>query len=411
VTAGTCISEPAFWLRADREEELARMRSERPVSWQAEPVTDWSPGGRGYWAVLGHAEVRAASRTPETFLSGLGTELFELPVEVAQLYSGMLNMDAPRHTRLRGIVSAAFSPRYVSQLEGAVRQRAAAVVDSVCERGACDFATELAEPFPLAVICDMLGVPEGDRTELARLSRISVPLGDAEFGTFDDAFQAALDLIDYAKDLRRVRRDTAASDLTTLLMQAEVDGERLSEDEAGSFFELLITAGIETTGAALAHGMIALCGNPAERERWQRGGAPVAATAVEEVLRWSTPVIHFRRTAAADTELAGQSIAAGDKVVLFYHSANRDESVFAEPYRFDVTRDPNPHLAFSGGGPHFCLGAHLARLELRVMFEELFTRLPDLQLAGEPRVMHSMFFNGVKSMPVAFTPVRPCGNR
>jgi len=399
-----CLSEPAFWLRDDREDELARLRREQPVAWQDEPVTDWSPGGRGYWAVLAHAGVRAASRDAQTFVSGLGTELFELPVEVAQLYSGMLNMDAPRHTRLRGIVSTAFSPRYVNLLENAVQRRAAAVVDEVCERGTCDFASDIAEPLPLAVICDMLGVPEQDRLELARLSRVSVPLGDAEFGTFDDAFQAALDLIDYAKDLQRVRRDRPADDLTTLLMQADVEGERLSADEAGSFFELLITAGIETTSASLAHGMIALCRNPAQRERWQREGAAVAPRAVEEVLRWSTPVIHFRRTAAVDTALAGQRIAAGDKVVLFYHSANRDEAVFDDPYRFDLGRNPNPHLAFSGGGPHFCLGAHLARLEMRVMFHELFRRLPDLELAAEPEVMHSMFFNGVKSMPVAFTP-------
>jgi cytochrome P450 len=406
-----CLSEPAFWLRDDREAELARLRREQPVVWQEEPVTEWSPGGRGYWAVLGHADVRSASRSAQRFLSGLGTELFELPVEVAQLYSGMLNMDAPRHTRLRGIVSAAFSPRYVNQLESAVRERAAAVVDAVCERGACDFASDIAEPFPLAVICDMLGVPEGDRLELARLSRVSVPLGDAEFGTFDDAFQAALDLIEYAKDLQHVRRDAPTDDLTTLLMQAEVDGERLSADDAGSFFELLITAGIETTGAAVAHGMIALCRNPGQRARWQREGAAVAASAVEEVLRWSTPVIHFRRTAAVDTELGGQPIAAGDKVVLFYHSANRDEAVFDDPYRFDVSREPNPHLAFGGGGPHFCLGAHLARLEMRVMFHELFTRLPDLELAAEPEVMHSMFFNGVKSMPVAFTPAPRAAGR
>jgi cytochrome P450 len=402
-----CLSEPEFWLRNDREDVLARLRRVQPVSWQEEPATDWSPGGRGYWAVLGHAAVRAASREPQIFVSGLGTELFELPVEVAQLYSGMLNMDAPRHSRLRAIVSTAFSPRYVNRLEQAIRQRAAAVVDTVCERGACDFATDIAEPFPLAVICDMLGVPEGDRSELARLSRISVPLGDAEFGTFDDAFQAALDLIAYAKDLRRARRDEPGDDLMTLLMQAEVDGERLSEDEAGSFFELLITAGIETTGAALAHGMLALCRNPEQRARWQREGSALAPTAIEEVLRWATPVIHFRRTAAVDTKLEGQAIAAGDKVVLFYHSANRDEAVFADPYRFDLSREPNPQLAFSGGGPHFCLGAHLARLEMRVMFEELFERLPDLGLAGEPQVMHSMFFNGVKSMPCAFTPAPP----
>jgi cytochrome P450 len=360
--------------------------------------------------VLSHAGVRAASRNPQTFRSGLGTELFELPVEVAQIYSGMLNMDAPRHTRLRGIVSAAFSPRFVAQLELAVRRRAAAVIDSVCERGTCDFATDIAEPFPLAVICDMLGVPEQDRLELARLSRVSVPLGDAEFGTFDDAFQAALDLIEYAKDLQRARRGRPSGDLTSLLMEAEVDGERLSEAEAGSFFELLITAGIETTGATIAHGMIALCRNPEQRACWQRDPS-LTATALEEVLRWATPVIHFRRTAAVDTELAGQRIAMGEKVVLFYHSANRDEAVFDDPYRFDVARDPNPQLAFSGGGPHFCLGAHLARMEMRIMFDELFTRLPDLELTGEPQIMHSMFFNGVKSMPCAFTPALRAGRR
>jgi cytochrome P450 len=189
----------------------------------------------------------------------------------------------------------------------------------------------------------------------------------------------------------------------SLLMEAEVDGERLSEDEAGSFFELLITAGIETTGATIAHGMIGLCRNPEQRARWHRDPG-LTPTALEELLRWATPVIHFRRTAAQDTELGSQPIAMGDKVVLFYHSANRDEAVFEDPYRFQLARDPNPQLAFSGGGPHFCLGAHLARMEMRIMFEELFRRLPDLELAGEPRIMHSMFFNGVKSMPCTFTP-------
>jgi cytochrome P450 len=404
VYAEPCLSDTAFWLRDDREDAFARMRREHPVSWQEEPATAWSSGGRGYWAVLRHGDVRSVSRQPQIFVSGLGSELFELPVEVAQTYSGMLNMDAPRHTRLRDIVSAAFSPRYVAQLEHMIRRRATAVIDAVCERGACDFATEIAEPFPLAVICDMLGVPQQDRLELARLSRISVPLGDSEFGTFADAFQAALDLIEYAKDLQRARRGRPTDDLTTLLMEAEVDGERLSEDEAGSFFELLITAGIETTGASIAHGMLALWRNPEQRARWH-GSPALAPTAVEEILRWATPVIHFRRTAAVDTELAGQRIAAGDKVV-FYHSANRDEAVFEDPYRFDVGRDPNPQLAFSGGGPHFCLGAHLARLEMRVMFQELFARLPDLELAGEPLIMHSMFFNGIKSLPCTFAPAR-----
>ena len=280
-----------------------------------------------------------------------------------------------------------------------MREHARAVVDAACELGECDFATEVAEPFPIAVICDLMGVPEKDRSEIARLSRVSVPLGDAEFGTFEDALQAAFDLIEYAKVLQVERRRYPADDLTTALMSAEVDGEHLSEAEVGSYFELLVTAGIETTGTAIAHGALALSRDPEQWHRWRADFASLAPAAVEEILRWSTPVMHFRRTAAADVELSGEQIRAGDKVVLFYHSANRDESVFDDPYRFDISRDPNPHLSFGGGGRHMCLGAHLARLELRVIFEELSRRLPDLDVFGDPVLAHSMFTNGVKSLP------------
>jgi len=399
VTSAGLLSEPSFWLRADREEVFTELRRDRPVVWQEEPLTDWSPGGRGYWAVLGHGDVREVSRRPEVFVSGLGTELFELPSAVAETYSWLLNMDGVRHTRMRAVAAAAFSRRRVSRLEASIHEHAKAVVEEACKLGACDFATEVAEPFPIAVICDLMGVPKSDRSEVARLSRISVPLGDAEFGTFDDALRAAFELIEYAKVLQRERRKNPADDLITALMSAEVDGEHLSEDEVGSYFELLITAGIETTGTAIAHGILALSRNPGQWQNWRNDYASLGPRAVEEILRWSTPVIHFRRTAVADVELAGEQIRAGDKVVLFYHSANRDESVFEDPYRFDIERDPNPHLSFGGGGRHMCLGAHLARLELRVIFEELSRHLPDLDSFGEPVLAHSMFVNGVKSLP------------
>jgi cytochrome P450 len=401
-TAENLLSEPGFWRSPEREGIFANLRRDQPVIWQHEPATEWSPGGRGFWAVIRHAEVRDVTRRHGEFVSMLGTELFELPPAVAETYSWLLNMDGDRHSRIRAAAAAAFSPRRTGQLKEMVRRRAKSVVDAARERGACDLATEVAEPFPLHVICDMMGVPEADRPEIARLSRISVPLGDAEFGDFDDALRAAFDLIEYAKALQRERRKKPADDLLTALMLAEVEGRRLTEDEVGSYFELLITAAIETTSAAISHGILALRAAPEQWARWRGDFAAFAPSAVEEIFRWSTPIIHFRRTAVTDVRLAGTEVNAGDKVVLFFHSANRDELVFGNAYRFDITRHPNPHLAFGGGGRHTCLGAHLARLELRMMFGELARWLPDFGGVGDPVLAHSMFINGVKSLPFVF---------
>jgi len=398
-TSDIRLSDPSFWQRPDREEGFAFLRRERPVHWQEEPPTIWSEGGRGYWAVTRHGNVREASRRPDVFASGHGTELFDLPADVARTYSGMLNMDAPEHTAMRTIVNAVFSARRVATLAQDVRRRARAIIDDVSERGACDFAVEIADALPLAVICDLMGVPEADRQAIRRLSQASHPLGDPEFGTFDDAYRAVGELIEYGKALLRERLERPSDDLGAVLSAAGID-----EDDGGTFFELLITAGIDTTGAAIAHGLLALTENPDQRARWQADFGRLEVSATEEILRWSTPVVHFRRTATADTELAGAPIAAGDKVVLFYNSANRDETVFEAPGRFDVTRRHNPHVTFGGGGPHFCLGAHLARLELKTVFRELFEHLPDIAVSDTPVLMHSMFFNGVKSLPCEFTP-------
>ncbi|MFZ0170222.1 MAG: cytochrome P450 [Acidimicrobiales bacterium] len=396
------LSDPSFWQAPDREDVFVELRRAQPVIWQEEPPTEWSPGGRGYWAVTRHRDVREVSRRPDTFISALGTELFELPPAVGETYSWLLDMDGDRHTRMRAIAAFAFSPRHIAQLQDLIRRHAVAVIEAARERGGCDFASEIAEPFPIAVICDLMGVPESDRSEIARLSRMSVPQGDEEFGTFEDALRAALELIDYAKGLQQERRLHPADDLTTTLMNAEVDGKHLTEDEVGSYFELLITAGIETTGTAIAHGMLALSRNPDQWRRLRNDFASLAPLAVEEILRWSTPIVHFRRTAVKEVELGGERIHAGDKVVMFYNSANRDESVFEDPYRFDIERSPNPHLTFGGGGRHMCLGAHLGRLELRIIFEELSRRAPDLEI-GEPVLANSMFVNGVKSLPCTFS--------
>ena len=397
-TSDIRLSDPSFWQRPDRDDGFALLRRERPVDWQEEPPTIWSKGGRGYWAVTRHGDVREASRRPDVFASGQGTELFDLPVEVARTYSGMLNMDAPEHTAMRTIVNAVFSPRRVAMLAQNVQRRARAIVDDIGGRGTCDFAVEVADALPLAVICDLMGVPEADRQAIRRLSQASHPLGDPQFGTFDDAYRAVGELIDYGKALLRERLDRPSDDLGAVLAAAGID-----EEDGGTFFELLITAGIDTTGAAIAHGLVALCENPDQRTRWQSDFRRFEVSAIEEILRWSTPVVHFRRTATADTELAGQPIAEGDKVVLFYNSANRDETVFEAPGSFDITRRHNPHVTFGGGGPHFCLGAHLARLELKAIFRELFERLPDIAVSDSPVLMHSMFFNGVKSLPCEFT--------
>ena len=308
---------------------------------------------------------------------------------------------APQHVpgrqrlRIGDVECRSSEPAFSQRVD---QRRARAIVDDIGGRGTCDFAVEVADALPLAVICDLMGVPEADRQAIRRLSQASHPLGDPQFGTFDDAYRAVGELIDYGKALLRERLDRPSDDLGAVLAAAGID-----EEDGGTFFELLITAGIDTTGAAIAHGLVALCENPDQRTRWQSDFRRFEVSAIEEILRWSTPVVHFRRTATADTELAGQPIAEGDKVVLFYNSANRDETVFEAPGSFDITRRHNPHVTFGGGGPHFCLGAHLARLELKAIFRELFERLPDIAVSDSPVLMHSMFFNGVKSLPCEFT--------
>jgi len=401
------LGDPALWLRPDREGMFAKLRAERPVSFHEERDFPGVPKGPGFWAVTRYADVVRASMDAESFVSGHGVSIPDQTPELNEFFGSMINMDAPRHTKLRKLVSAGFTPRTIKQVEESVRAQARRIVDAVAPKGACDFVEEVAAALPLRIICDMMGIPEMDHRRIFELTNIILGVGDPEYAsTREELMGAALELFQYAQALAEERREHPNDDITTALIQAEVDGERLTSQELGSFFILLVVAGNETTRNAISHGMRALTDFPAERARWMADFERIAPTAVEEIVRWATPVIHFRRTATRDLELGGQPIRAGDKVVLWYNSANRDEAFWSDPYRFDVTRTPNDHVGFGAGGPHFCLGANLARREIRVMFDELLHRLPDMHVTGRPDMLQSAFIHGIKRMRVEFTPAR-----
>jgi cytochrome P450 len=318
-------------------------------------------------------------------------------------------MDDPRHARLRRIVSGGFTPRMLKRFEADVQRTATAIVDRVMEQGECDFVTEIAARLPLAIICDLMGIPESQHQFVFDRTNTILGAGDPEYSPDPQLIvpmllQAGSELAQLAQELGRSRREKPTEDLASALVNAEIEGERLTDQELGSFFVLLVVAGNETTRNAISHGMKALCDFPAERAKWAADFEGVAPSAVEEIVRWATPVIHFRRTATQDTELRGQKIRAGEKVVMWYCSGNRDEEVFPEPFRFDVLRRPNEHVGFGGPGPHHCLGAHLARREMTVMFREIFQRMPDLRVTGEPEKLLSFFIHGIKHMRCAWTP-------
>jgi cytochrome P450 len=296
----------------------------------------------------------------------------------------------------------------VAQVEEAVRVKARRIVDDICEKGECDFVREIAAALPLEIICEMMGIPSSDYQRIFELTNTILGIGDPEYATtIEELMAAGMELFQYAQALGQGRLEKPTNDITSALMNAEVDGERLSAQEFGSFFILLVVAGNETTRNAISHGMKALTDHPDQRRKWMADFDALAPSAVEEIVRWATPVIHFRRTATEDTELSGQKIKAGDKLVMFYNSANRDEKAFPDPFRFDIARTPNEHVGFGGGGPHFCLGANLARREIAVMFNELLHRLPDIEISGAPDMLFSAFIHGIKRMPCRFTPTSP----
>ena len=406
-----------FWELPEEEREgaFATLRAELPIPFMEEPdlPVEALPRGPGYWSLTRHADLQEASRNPEIFSSAAGaTSIFDLPKEFSEFFGGMINMDDPRHGRQRRIVSRGFTPGALAKMEAGVARRASEIIDRVIERGECDFVADIAAPLPLEIICDMMGIPDSESAMVFEQTNTILGLGDPEFlGSVENpqvaALQAGAALGTLMGEMAADRRKNPRDDLTTALLQSDLEDGAMTDHELASFFVLLVVAGNETTRNAISHGMKALCDHPDERRRWAADFEGVADTAVEEIVRWASPVIHMRRTCTRATSLGGQDFAEGDKVVLWYASANRDEAVFDEPYRFDVTRSPNEHVGFGGPGPHYCLGANLARREIRVMFRQIFERLPDLEITGPPDRLRSNFINGIKRMPCAFTPGKP----
>ncbi|MEV0669911.1 cytochrome P450 [Mycobacterium sp. NPDC050441] len=400
-----------FWGRDDdvRDGAFATLRHDAPISFFE--VADYAgfPGGAGHWALTRYEDVHFASRHPELFSSSpTSTTLNDVPAEIAEFFGSMITLDDPRHTRLRCIVNRAFTPKVIARIEQSVRDRAHRLVREMVDAhpdGTADFVEEVASPLPLQIICDMMGVPEADRAKLFHWTSVLMGAGDDEVSIddFSGYLQVATELAGYGVALAEQRREHPGDDLTSSLVEAEVDGERLSSNEIASFFILLTAAGNDTTRNAISHGMVALSRYPDERARWWNDFDGVSPTAVDEIVRWASPIIFMRRTLTADVERSGVQMKAGDKVSMWYNSANRDERTFADPWRFDVLRNPNPHIGFGGGGVHFCLGANLARREIRVAFDELRRQVPDIVAIGEPAILRSAFVHGVKHLPVAWT--------
>jgi cholest-4-en-3-one 26-monooxygenase len=362
------------------------------------------PDGPGFWCLTKYADIVQASKDWRTYSSAKGTNITDA-TGGAELM--MVNSDPPYHEKLRKIVSKGFQPKMVADLEPHIREIVNSILDRVAPKGECDFVTEVSSELPLAVIAELMGVPEEDRHKIFEWSNTMIAQGsDPEYGSsMDDATRAFLEMSQLVNAIADKRSETPEQDLITKLVEGEVDGERLTVLEYDVFMVLLAVAGNETTRNLISGGLLALIEHPQERAKLMADPA-LTPLAVEEMLRWVTPVMHFRRTATTDCEIRGKQIRSGDKVLLWYISGNRDTDVFADPFRFDVARDPNPHMTFGAGGPHFCLGFSLAQLEIKVMFEELFKRLPDIELNGDVEHLHSNFINGIRHMPVRFTPER-----
>jgi cytochrome P450 len=401
-----------FWGRDEefRHGAFVTLRREAPIAYFQALARPGESPGRGHWALTTHDDVRFASLHPEIFSSVPTIVMSDVAPELAEALTGMIAMDDPRHQRLRAIVSRAFTPKVLSHIEDSIRERSRRLVSTMVSNhpdGNGELVAEIAGPLPLQVICDMMGIPERDHQQMFDWTNVIAGFGDSDVTVdFDDFARAILDIGAYGQALAEDRRINPHDDLTTSLVQAEVDGEQLTSGEIASVFLLLVFAGNETTRNAISHGVLALSRYPLQRQLWWNDFDGVSRTAVEEIVRWASPVHYMRRTATEDTMLSGTAIAAGDKVTLWYGSANRDEAKFVDPWTFDVQRDPNPHLGYGGGGVHFCLGANLARREITAVFDELHRQIPDIEASAEPAGLLSSFVNGFKQLPVAWTPPR-----
>ena len=396
------LSDSRNYVAEVPHEWFAALREQAPVFWHEEK------DGPGFWAVTKYNDCVAVNRDAEHFSSARKAPfIWDLPEDaIEQQRLMMLVMDPPLHTRYRRLVSKGFTPRMIAQLEEKIHRTTDRIIDTVIEKGEADFVTDISAELPLIVIADLLGVPQDDRHSMFDWSNRMIGREDSEYGiTEEEATAAAFELYAYAEKLFADKRADPHEDLMSSLTQVEVEGEKLSEIELELFFLLLTVAGNETTRNLISGAMATFFSFP---DQWQRlsDDRTLLPTAIEEMLRFVTPVMNFRRQTTSPVEIGGQKIGEDEKVVFFHISANRDSEIFDDPDRFDVGRTPNPHIAFGGGGPHFCLGANLARMEIKVMFEHLLDRLPDLHPEGETQRLRSSFINGVKHLPVGFTPGR-----
>jgi hypothetical protein len=364
-------------------------------------------GRMHYWAIVRYDDIRTISRDPATFRSGDGVQFSDAPPEMLEASQSFLAMDSPRHGKLRGLVSAAFTPRQVARIDDGIRVSAKRIIAEAAPTGGGDFVELIAKRLPLQTISDMLGVPEADRERVMEAADTLIAAVDPEvFGDRQpiEVLGAALwTLTEFATELAKHREQHPGDDLMTALVQAEVDGDRLTHAEISAFLVLLSVAGNDTTRHTTSHALRALTLNPGQRSLLMEDLDARLPDAVEEFVRWATPVQTFRRTTTREVELHGHRLPPGEKVVLFYHSGNRDERAFEQPWEFDLTRSPNRHIGFGGGGPHYCMGASLARTQLKAIFGEMLRVMPDIE-AGEPELLRSAFIHGIKRMPCTFTP-------
>ncbi|HLI37578.1 MAG TPA: cytochrome P450 [Streptosporangiaceae bacterium] len=420
MTAGNLsFTDPEFWQLplSARMAHFAELREQGPFT--RAKVTDPLTGEDvEFHAVTRYAEVTEISRRPQDFCSGRGsTAIADIPEDAMEFFGSFIVMDDPRHARQRGIVSRAFTPRQLQRVLDSVEAVCSEVIDGFCEAGEADLVESLSQPFPLLVICDMMGIPRSEYTTVLKATNTILGAGDPETtGGREDVLgallEAGMQLTELMKELAAKRRAEPADDLTSALVHADVGEDVLAPHELGAFFILLAVAGNDTTRTAISLGMHLLGENPGQRAAWQADPEGLTPSAVEEIVRAASPVTFMRRTATRPAEVAGHLFSEGDKVVLFYGAANRDPRVFPDPERFDVRRRPNPHVGFGGPGPHYCLGAHLARRELSVAFRQLFERLPDIEVAGDPVPLQAVgipLVGGVKHLPVRFTPTRRRG--
>jgi cholest-4-en-3-one 26-monooxygenase len=396
------LTDPELYVHRVPAEEFAELRRSAPVWWNAQPTGADGFGDTGFWAVTRHADVIEVSKNDKVFSSWENTALIRFEdgttrdeIEVQRVV--MLNIDPPHHTGMRRIVARGFTPRAISDLRETLTARARLIVSKALEEGTGDFVTDVACELPLQAIAELIGVPQEDRKKLFHWTNQMIGYDDPEFAKAGS--MAAMELIAYAMEMAEDRKACPRDDIVTKLVSAQMDGEGLSSDEFGFYVVMLAVAGNETTRNAITHGMIAFMENP---DQWELFKATRPETMPDEVIRWATPVTVFQRTATADTVLGGIEIRKGQRVGLFYRSANFDETVFDQPEKFDITRSPNPHLSFGGMGVHYCLGASLAKLEIELIFNAIADAMPDIHAAGRPERLASGWLNGIKKCPVAY---------